>query len=71
MADINLADQVYELWDVGLIDDELAEIAWCILVASNAEPVDLLTDLKGMAKNVRKLSEHRVRCYERYFSDEN
>lgn len=42
-----------------------------VIVEEQAETVDLLTDLKGMAKNVRKLSEHRVWCYERYFSDEN
>ena len=26
-----LADQVWELWDVGMIPDELAEVAWSIL----------------------------------------
>jgi hypothetical protein len=32
LADLNLADQVWELWNVGVITDELA--AWaCSLVA--------------------------------------
>ncbi len=42
-----------------------------VIVEEQAETVDLLKDLEGMAKNVRKLSEHRVGCYERYFSEEN
>ena len=70
-VDPDLADKVYELWDAGVIADNLPAWCWVILVASNAEPVDLLTALKGMAKNVRKLSEHRVWCYKGYFSDEN
>ena len=47
--------------------DELRQV----IVEEQAETVDLLKDLEGMAKNVRKLSEHRVWCYERYFSEEN
>ena len=31
LADEDLADQVWKLWDVGVIPDELAAIAWCIL----------------------------------------
>ena len=32
LVDQELADQVWELWNVGLIPDELAEIAWLLLV---------------------------------------
>ena len=35
LVDEVLADQVYELWGAGLIDNEVAEIAWCILVMIN------------------------------------
>jgi hypothetical protein len=31
LVDEALADQVYELWDAGIINDELADIAWCII----------------------------------------
>ena len=31
LVDESLADQVWELWDVGLISDDLAAMAWCIL----------------------------------------
>jgi len=31
LVDEELADQVWELWDVGLIPDDLAAQAWCIL----------------------------------------
>ena len=27
----NLADQVWELWDAGVITDEIAAAAWCIV----------------------------------------
>ena len=33
LVDKDLADQVYALWDAGLIDNEVAEIAWCILAS--------------------------------------
>ena len=33
LADEELADQVWELWDAGLIPDDLAAWAWCILVS--------------------------------------
>ena len=33
LNDPDLADQVWELWDEGLIDDRLAATAWCILAA--------------------------------------
>jgi len=32
LADKNLADKVWELWDAGVITDEVAAWAWCILV---------------------------------------
>ncbi|MCH7822602.1 MAG: hypothetical protein IIA07_11340 [Proteobacteria bacterium] len=28
LVDEELADQVWELWDAGVIDDELAVVAW-------------------------------------------
>ena len=31
LADEELADLVWETWDAGLIPDELAAQAWCIL----------------------------------------
>ena len=31
LVDEDLADQVYELWNAGLISEEVAEWAWCIL----------------------------------------
>ena len=31
LVDEGMADQVWELWDVGFIPDELAAQAWCIL----------------------------------------
>ena len=33
LADQELADQVRELWNVGLVTDEVAMWAWCILAA--------------------------------------
>ena len=33
LADEAMADQVWELWNAGLISDDLAVLAWCILVA--------------------------------------
>ena len=37
LADEDLADQVWELWDVGMIPDGLAAIAWHILAASDRD----------------------------------
>ncbi len=38
LVDEVLADQVWEVWDAGLIPDDLAAIAWCILaMAGNNE----------------------------------
>lgn len=34
LADEDLADQVWELWSVGAITDDLAAWAWCILAIS-------------------------------------
>jgi hypothetical protein len=31
LADEGLDDQVWELWNAGVITDELAALAWCIL----------------------------------------
>ncbi len=31
LVDEELADQVWELWNVGVITDDLAALAWCIL----------------------------------------
>ena len=33
LVDEELADMVWELWDAGLIPDEVAAWAWCILGA--------------------------------------
>ena len=35
LVDEVLADYVWELWDTGIITDELAEAAWGILVSRN------------------------------------
>jgi hypothetical protein len=32
LVDEELADQVWEFWDRGVIDDELAAIAWLLVV---------------------------------------
>ena len=37
LTDANLADEVWELWDAGVITDDLAACAWCILAASYAQ----------------------------------
>ena len=34
LADPEVADQVWEVWAVGMIPDELAAWAWCILAKS-------------------------------------
>jgi hypothetical protein len=34
LVDENLADQVWELWDSGQIDDDLAAIAWMLIATS-------------------------------------
>jgi hypothetical protein len=31
LVDEDLADRVWALWSAGVIEDDLAEIAWCIL----------------------------------------
>ncbi len=36
-VDMDLADQVWELWYAGVITDDLAAIAWGILAASAVE----------------------------------
>ena len=33
LVDEELADRVWEAWDTGVITDDLAAIAWCILAA--------------------------------------
>ena len=42
LVDEDLADQVWELWDVGLIPDELAVLAWCILFDREVEKLGYL-----------------------------
>jgi len=37
LADSELADQVWELWVVGMIPDGLAAMAWLILAASDRQ----------------------------------
>ena len=37
LVDEDLADQVWEQWNVGVIPDDLAELAWCILAMSCRE----------------------------------
>ena len=34
LVDEDAADQVWDAWDAGLIPDELAAMAWCILAAT-------------------------------------
>ncbi len=31
LVDEELADQVWQLWNIGMIPDDLAALAWCIL----------------------------------------
>ena len=31
LVDEGLADQVFEMWDAGVVTDDLAAWAWCIL----------------------------------------
>ena len=35
VVDKDLADQLRELWNAGVITDDLAILAWCILAANN------------------------------------
>ena len=35
LVDEELADLVWELWDAGTIQDDLAAIFWCILAAND------------------------------------
>ncbi len=37
LVDTDLADQVWAFWDAGEIDDELAAIAWLLVVTSSVE----------------------------------
>ena len=37
LVDEDLADMVWELWGVGLIDDELGTITWLLIAISSAE----------------------------------
>lgn len=37
IADEALADQVWELWDAGVITDDLADWAWMLTVAAASE----------------------------------
>ena len=37
LADEDLADQVWELWNVGMIPDGLAAMAWLILAAPDRQ----------------------------------
>ena len=39
LADSELADQVWELWDVGMIPDGMAAMAWLILAAPESRQV--------------------------------
>ncbi len=36
LVDEALADQVWELWDRGVVEEELATIAWYLIVISHA-----------------------------------
>ena len=36
LVDEELADQVWDLWNVGMIPNDLAVWAWCILAASES-----------------------------------
>ena len=31
LVDASLADQVWDLWDAGVITDEMAAVSWCIV----------------------------------------
>ena len=37
LVDENLADEVWELWNVGMIPDGLATIAWCIVASKEGQ----------------------------------
>ena len=56
LADEDLADQVWTLWDAGIITDELAALAWCILAG------DLL-DNGAICDRKRSNSESTRRCH--------
>ena len=34
LVDEDLADQVWDAWDKGEIDDQIAHLTWCLIVAS-------------------------------------
>ena len=46
LVDESLADQVWELWNAGVITDEVAAWAWCILVLSERDGVERWTTIK-------------------------
>jgi hypothetical protein len=49
LFDEELADQVWEAWDAGLIPDDLAAVAWCILVT----PIDAgICEVRLMSRQV-------------------
>ena len=37
LTDFKLADQVWELWDAGFISDELATMAWWLMIGADSE----------------------------------
>ncbi len=41
LVDEQLADQVWEAWDVGEIDDQIAYIAWVLIVERPLYPCQL------------------------------
>ena len=41
LVDEELADMVWERWDAGLMDDELAFLAWMLIVVERSEVAEL------------------------------
>ena len=39
LVDEELADQVWELWNAGLISDNLAALAWWLIAVPNVTPI--------------------------------
>ncbi len=56
LVDEELADQVWELWDRGVIDGGLAAIAWMLLAASYATSSSLYLEIRCCIDRLRSPS---------------
>ncbi len=55
LVDEELADQVWEAWDKGEIDDQVAWLAWRLMAFRPLDPTTELIHCGGWKRNVDKL----------------